>query len=65
MAQWYFKPVSFTPEQAPSVSRAMRNGLTSSWGSICFGGLILAILGACALLLPQLLPLFLPLDLGP
>ena len=45
LAQWYFQPMGNTnPALAPSTRRGLKNGLTSSFGSICFAGLILAII---------------------
>jgi hypothetical protein len=42
MAQWYF---SATPGSVqPSTMRAVKHGLTSSFGSVCFGAAILAMI---------------------
>ena len=45
LAQWYFLPTgNVNPALVPSARRGLRNGLTSSFGSICFASLILAII---------------------
>ena len=45
LSQWYFQPAgNANPALIPSARRGLRNGLTSSFGSICFASLILAII---------------------
>jgi len=45
LSAWYFCPSGSTdPMYLPSARRGLRHGLTSSFGSICFAGLILALI---------------------
>ena len=45
LSAWYFCPSGTTdPMYLPSARRGLRHGLTSSFGSICFAGLILALI---------------------